>query len=34
MPSYVSLFRYTGEAWNQMLRNPRNRAEAVQTTIE
>jgi uncharacterized protein with GYD domain len=34
MPSYLSLFRYTGEAWDQMLRSPGNRAEAVRATVE
>ena len=34
MPKYVSLFCYTGEAWQQMVRNPANRAEAVRVTIE
>lgn len=34
MPSYLSLFRYTGEAWNQMLHTPSNRAEAARATIE
>lgn len=34
MPTYLSLFRYTGEAWQQMAANPGNRAEAARVTIE
>ncbi len=34
MPSYMSLFRYTGEAWDQMLRTPSDRAEAARAAIE
>ncbi len=34
MPTYVSLFRYTSEAWSQMVRNPSSRAEAAAAVIE
>jgi uncharacterized protein with GYD domain len=34
MPKYLSLFAYTGEAWNRMVANPGNRAEAARKLIE
>jgi uncharacterized protein with GYD domain len=34
MPSYMSLFSYTSEAWDQMMRTPRNREEAARAAIE
>lgn len=34
MPTYVSLFRYTGDAWNEMVKNPSSRAEAAAAVIE
>lgn len=34
MPRYVSLFSYTGDAWDRMVREPANRAEAARRTIE
>ncbi|MDH3227921.1 MAG: GYD domain-containing protein [Thermoleophilia bacterium] len=34
MPSYMSLFRYTSEACEQMLRSPSDRSEAARATVE
>jgi uncharacterized protein with GYD domain len=34
MPKYLSLFAYTGEAWNRMVANPGDRREAARTLIE
>lgn len=34
MPRYVSFFSYTGEAWQRMVDQPADRAEAARTTIE
>lgn len=34
MPKYVSLFRYTGDAWQQMVTNPVDRADAARAVIE
>lgn len=34
MPKYLSLFAYTGEAWNRMVANPGDRSEAARTLIE
>lgn len=34
MPRYISLFSYTGDAWDRMVREPANRAEAARATIE
>jgi uncharacterized protein with GYD domain len=34
MPRYVSFFRYTGEAWARMTKNPADRSEAARATIE
>jgi uncharacterized protein with GYD domain len=34
MPRYVGLFTYTGEAWDRMVREPANRADAARQTIE
>jgi uncharacterized protein with GYD domain len=34
VPRYVSFFSYTGEAWQQMVDRPADRAEAARATIE
>lgn len=34
MPTYVSFFRYTNEAWKRMIDTPENRAVAARRTIE
>jgi uncharacterized protein with GYD domain len=34
MPTYVTFFTYTGEAWSGMLDHPEDRAEAARTAIE
>jgi uncharacterized protein with GYD domain len=34
MPKYVSFFSYTGEAWEQMVSNPADRADAAEAAIE
>jgi uncharacterized protein with GYD domain len=34
MPTYVSFFSYTGEAWGQMVSEPADRADAAQAAIE
>lgn len=33
MPSYISLFTYTGDAWHDMVKTPADRAEAARAVI-
>jgi uncharacterized protein with GYD domain len=34
VPTYISFFQYTGEAWRQMVDRPADRAEAARAAIE
>jgi uncharacterized protein with GYD domain len=34
MPTYISFFSYTGEAWDRMVSRPGNRAHAARRLIE
>ncbi len=34
MPTYVTFFNYTGEAWARMVDHPADRAEAARSAIE